>query len=194
MALLVSSTKDLEKIVPREEAEELYRYVEMGGFLRIEKQGGKIIVVYPSRKMIRERLEELEGRRKEIIYQIAKMRRLENRKRLLDPLRIKHRLLSLIDSEYRDLAEKIEVERLFDDKRGRKIVETLQKSKEYRERLKEALSGSPVYKNRKFGEFVEKIKEVKGTLLNGRLKRLEEARKKVEEEMEVLRGLLRWVK
>ncbi len=194
MALLVSSVKDLEKIVPREEAEELYRYVEMGGFLRIEKQGGKITVVYPSRKMIKERLEELEERRKEIIYQIAKMRRLENRKRLLDPLRIKHRLLSLIDSEYRELAEKIEAERLFEDKRGRKIIETLQKNKEYRERLKETLDGSPVYKNRKFGEFVEKIKEVKGTLLNGRLKRLEEARERVEEEIEVLKGLLRWVK
>ena len=166
--------------------------MELGGILRIETK--PLRVIYPSRKIVGERIRELEERRKELIREMAKVRRIKNRKRLLDPLKIKHAILKAVDPEYRELAEAVEVERLLEDERGRKIVEELQRNKEYREKVRLTLQNSPVYRNRKFGDFVEKTEEVKGNLIDGRLKRLEEALKKTEREIEVLRRLLKWTR
>ncbi len=188
----MSTPKELERFVERSEAPELFDYVELGGILRIETK--PLRVIYPSRKIVGERIRELEERRKELIREMAKVRRIKNRKRLLDPLKIKHAILKAVDPEYRELAEAVEVERLLEDERGRKIVEELQRNKEYREKVRLTLQNSPVYRNRKFGDFVEKTEEVKGNLIDGRLKRLEEALKKTEREIEVLRRLLKWTR
>ncbi len=192
MAVLVSSPKDLEKYVGRDVAPELFEYLESGGILRLEGREGRVRVVYPSKRMIRERLDELKERRKEIIHEMGKIRRMGKKGRFVDVLKVKHAVLKVFDAEYRELAEKIGAEKLLEDERGRKIVEELQRSKEYRERLRQALEESPVYRNRKFGDFVERTEEVKGKLLDERLERLEKVLEEVDREMEVLRGLLRW--
>ncbi|NPA86946.1 MAG: hypothetical protein GXO00_02970 [Candidatus Diapherotrites archaeon] len=194
MALLISSPQELRKVVDEEIAPELYEYVRMGGILRVEGRGEELRVIYPSREMIRKRLNELKEREKTIIAEMSKLRRLEKRGSPLDLLRIKHRILLLVDKDYRELAELVDAERLLSDKRGRKIVEELQRSKEYRERIRETLRESPVYRNRRFGEFVEKVEEVKGKLLGERYRKLEESLERVRKEMEVLRRLQRWVK
>ncbi len=192
MAVLVSSPKDLEKYVGRDVAPELFEYLESGGILRLEGREGRVRVVYPSKRMIRERLDELKERRKEIIHEMGKIRRMGRKGRFVDVLKVKHAVLKVFDAEYRELTEKIGAEKLLEDERGRKIVEELQRSKEYRERLRQALEESPVYRNRKFGDFVERTEEVKGKLLDERLERLEKVLEEVDREMEVLRGLLRW--
>jgi len=194
VALLISSPQELRKVVDEEIAPELYEYVRMGGILRVEGRGEELRVIYPSREMIRKRLNELKEREKTIIAEMSKLRRLEKRGSPLDLLRIKHRILLLVDKDYRELAELVDAERLLSDKRGRKIVEELQRSKEYRERIRETLRESPVYRNRRFGEFVEKVEEVKGKLLGERYRKLEESLERVRKEMEVLRRLQRWVK
>ena len=193
MAYLIAHTRDLEKYVSREEAEELYRYVEMGGILRIEKAEKGIKIVYPTKQMVRDRLKELEERRREIKSELRKLSRIKKKGPSFNGTLIKHAILKRIDKDYRELAEAIDAENLLRDEKGRKIVEELQRNKDFRERLRITLKESPVYKDRKFGEFVEKSREVKGGLLGGRVKKLQETLEKVEEEINILKGIERWM-
>jgi hypothetical protein len=193
VAILVAHRRDLEKYVPREEAEELYKYLELGGILRIEKEEGRFRVVYPTKQMIRDRIKELEEKRKEIKAELNKLSRIKKKKPSINGTRLKHIVLKRIDKDYRELAEAIDADRLLRDEKERKIVEELQKNKEFRERLRITLKESPVYKDRKFGEFVEKSQEVKGNLLGGRAERLQIALQRVEEEINILKGIERWM-
>ncbi len=193
MAFLISSTRDLAKFLSEEEAPELFDYLKLGGILRIKKEGEKLVVIYPTKNMIDSRIKELEEKRRSVLMELSKLKRMHGKKRTFDLLRIKHRILSMVDREYRELSEKLRVERLLEDERGRKIVKQLQDDRSYRERIKETIEESPVYRSSEFGVFVERTEEVKGKLLGDRIKRLEEILEKIDREMDVLKRLKSWV-
>ena len=189
MALLVSSPRELEKYVNREEYPQLFEYLSLGGILRLETREGKVVILYPTREMIDERIRELEEKRRIVLEKLRKLRGLKREGRLLDGLRIRHRILRLLDGEYRELTDKIDVKELFENERGRKILDRLQRDKEYRERVREALEKSPVYRSTLFGSFARKTKEMKESLIGESLKKWEEIKERIGREISVLKAL-----
>ena len=187
MALLISSPAELKKYISEEEAPELFAYLCLGYFIRFDPATKKLI--YPTKQALIQKIAEAEDRLKNLLRERARLRRKEQKPPLL--LTLRHHLQRLIDPDYRELSDALGVERLLTDKRGYKIVEQLIKDRTYRERVREALSG-PVYKSSRFGSFVERTEELRNNVTASKLKKLDEEIEKLEEEIDILRGVLKW--
>lgn len=187
MVLLISSPSDLKKYITEEEGPELYEYVRLGYFIRFDPATKKVI--YPTRQVLMQKIAEAEDRLKNLLRERARLRRKEQRPPLL--LTLRHHLQRLIDPDYRELSDTLNVERLLMDRRGHKIVEQLIKDKEYRERVRHAISG-PVYKSSPFGSFVKKTEELRNGITSSKLKKLNEEIEKVEREIDILRRMFKW--
>lgn len=187
MALLISSPKELKKYIREEEAPELFEYLSLGYFIRFDPTNKKLI--YPTRQALLQKIAEAEERLKSLLRERARFTKRKDSPPLL--LLLRHHLQRMVDADYRELSEALRVERLLGDRRGHKIVEQLIKDKEYRKRVREALSG-PVYRTTPFGSFVEKTEELRSGVVDTALRRLNEEIEKVEREIEILRRMLRW--
>ena len=202
--MLVSSWNDLVKKFPElnERAEDmevaaLREYLQGGGVINVA-DGEKLKIVYPSRKMIDARIDELKRRRKFFSHQLEKLKRLDREfmpiKLAFDPLYYKHMMRMLMDRKYREAFEKLNFSwEHFMDPRTRKIIQAFMDNEEYRKNVLHALSESPVYKKRRFGSVLDIRRETRHGAIRKRMNILENAIRRLDRQMLVLSMLKRWM-
>ena len=203
--MLVSSWKDLLSVAPflegREEPEiqALREYVESGGILRVTVEGGKLRITYPSRRMVEERIRELRRERDFYAAQLAKLRKLHRElspiRLAFDPLYIRHQIKLMADREYRKAFSKLGFTwEHFLDPKTRKIIKAFMESKDYRERVLDALENSPVYRKRKFGVPLSEIrKKTRAGVVNAKIQAIQRKISKIDRQIVVLTLLKRWM-
>ncbi len=189
MEVLIASAQQLKKYLNDEKVE---KYVKGGGILRLKIEKDSVKIIYPSKQQIKERLSEIREELRRIKREKEKVSSLNKGSVSLDTLYLRHLLLRMVDRDYKDITDSLDVKKLLDDKRGRKILEQLQKDREYRERLREAIENSPVYKKSSVGSFIDETRRVKSTLITNKLKLLEKVEKQLKEEEDLLKHLLRY--
>ncbi len=165
--------------------EGIYYYVRQGGIVKVRKEGEKVVVVYPNKKFLRERIKELKEKLTDLKNQLSSI---ESSGKSSTPffVRAEHIVRKMVDKEYRYIVALIDGDRLLNDKRGIRILEQLMKNKEYRKTILDTLKESPVYKGRKFAEFIEKADEVRKSVVEERKKKL---MSKIEETEKVIKAL-----
>lgn len=195
---LVEKFPELEKKIEEPHVAALREYLESGGIIRVEERNKRLVLTYPSRRMIEERIKELRRERDFYAAQLAKLRRLC---RELSPIRlafdtlfIKHQMKMLADRKYREAFSKLGFTwEHFLDPKTRKIIKAFMENPDYRARVLDAIENSPVYRKRKFGTPITEIK--KSTVRTVVSKKIEAVRKKIakiDRQIVILTLLKRW--
>ena len=202
--MLVSSWDDVVKRFPtlgeqadRPEVDAVREYLESGGIIKVA-DGKDFRIVYPTKKMIDERIAALRKQRAYYLKQIQKLRTLEREfvplRLAFDPLYIRHQLKLVADREYREAFKRLGFSWAhFLDPKTRKIIAQFMEDRDYRSRVLQALEESPVYRSRKFGSISDAQRNTRKELITRKVDLLQKQVERIERQMTVLNLLKRWM-
>ena len=209
---MISNPSDLDNFLPPKWAESFSSrknaikvYLKTGGIIKIgEVKGSWPRLIYPTVEKLEAEIKVVEKELDRIERQIKEARKkrkdLENTpdkmlRVLFDPLYWKHRVKLLKDPEYREVYELVKPPiHLIHRPDWRKKIDIFVKSREYRDKLKEARL-SKIGKRRDVLEVeVERRMEFSKSVVSSLISKLEAKKKELEERLDALRTLLNWAK
>ncbi|HID09627.1 TPA: hypothetical protein EYP13_05330 [Candidatus Micrarchaeota archaeon] len=202
--MLISSWNDLVKNFPelarqadRPEVDAIREYLKSGGIIKVA-DGKDFKIVYPTRKMIDERISALRKQRAYFLKQVQKLRSLERElvpvRLAFDSLYLRHQLKLLADRDYREAFRRLGFSwEHFLDPRTRKIIKQFMDDPDYRSRVLQALDESPVYRSRRFGSISDAYRNTRRELINRKVKVLQKKVEHLERQITMLSLLKRWM-
>lgn len=188
---------DLAEQADRPEVDAIREYLKSGGIIKTA-DGEKFRIVYPTKKMIDDRIASLRRQRTYFIKEMQKLRSLERDftpiRLAFDPLYMKHQMKLLADKSYREAFKRLGFSwEQFLDPKTRKIIKQFMDDPDYRSRVLQALSESPVYRSRKFGAISDVARNTRRELINKKLQTLQMRVNSIERQITMLTLLKRWM-
>jgi len=202
--MLISSWDDILERFPdlkgradHPDVDAIREYLKAGGILKVA-DGKTFKIVYPSWKMIDERVESLRKQRTYFLRQIQKLRSLERDfmplRLAFDPVYLKHQVKLIADKKYREAFKQLGFSGAhFLDPKTRKIIKQFMDDPDYRSRVLQALDESPVYRSRKFGSISDVHKSTRKDLINRKVDVLQKQVDRIERQITFLNLLKRWM-
>ncbi|MDN5358553.1 MAG: hypothetical protein PWP76_396 [Candidatus Diapherotrites archaeon] len=195
---MVKHYPDVASRADQPEVDAIREYLKSGGIIKTDDSAKEFRIVYPTKKMVEDRIAALRRQRTYFLKEINKLRSLERDftpiRLAFDPLYIAHNVRMLADRKYRE-----EFRRLgfswehFLDPKTRKIIKQFMDDPDYRSRVLQALDESPVYRTRKFGTISEAARTTRRELINKKLEVLQKRVRDLEKQITVLNLLKRWM-
>ncbi len=194
---LVKRFPDLEESADRPEVDAIRQYLKSGGIIKVA-DSDRLRIVYPTKKMIDERIAALRRQRTYYVKEINKLRSLERDltpvRLAFDPLYLKHQLKMLADRSYREAFQRLGFGwEQFLDPKTRKIVKQFMEDPDYRARVLQTLDESPVYKSRRFGSVSEAARNTRREVLNRKIETFQRKVDDLERQITMLALLKRWM-
>ncbi len=188
---------DLAKDADRPEVDAIRQYLKTGGIIKTD-DGEKFRIIYPTKKMIDDRITSLRRQRTYYVKEINKLKSLERDftpiRLAFDPLYIKHQMKMLSNQKYREAFKRLGFSwEHFLDPKTRKIIEQFMDNPDYRARVLQALDESPIYKSRRFGAISEAARNTRREIINKKIQILQRKVDELERQITVLTLLKRWM-
>jgi len=193
----VKKYPDLAKDADRPEVDAIRQYLKTGGIIKTD-DGEKFRIIYPTKKMIDDRITSLRRQRTYYVKEINKLKSLERDftpiRLAFDPLYIKHQMKMLSNQKYREAFKRLGFSwEHFLDPKTRKIIEQFMDNPDYRARVLQALDESPIYKSRRFGAISEAARNTRREIINKKIQILQRKVDELERQITVLTLLKRWM-
>jgi len=202
--MLISSWEDVVKGYPelaknadRPEVDAIRQYLKTGGIIKTASDD-RFRIVYPTKKMIDDRIATLRRQRTYYLKEINKLKSLERDftpiRLAFDPLYMKHQMKMLADRKYKEAFRRLGFSwEHFLDPKTRKIIKQFMDDPDYRSRVLQALDESPVYRSRKFGSISEAARNTRHELINRKIQALQKKVDQLDRQITTLTLLKRWM-
>ncbi len=210
---VISKKDDLQELFPEylaqlkeEEVQAIDRFFKKGNVVSLLIKGEDISLIYPQSEFFLMRLARLENllqdykKRKKYWEKELQSALLEEGRRkikmLAHPLFWQHSFKKIINSEYREKSEKVELPiHLVSDQKWKPMLEAFVKDPEYRERLTDTVENSIVYSDKR--KLAQQAKDITNFKINQSKRKIEEFEKKIqklEKELEAYNSILNFLK
>jgi hypothetical protein len=209
---VLANISDFKKNFPNapkngERINALEQYFAIGGVIRAHKSDKDWPkITYPSYLVIQRKLSDLKNSKQIYSQRYAAWKKSYNRalnyhknhqiKKLKEPLYWKHMTRMMIDSDYRNDANKVSLPaHLVSDPRWKPMVKMFVTDIEYRKQLTETVTTSIVYKkNKKVAKYADELKEFRMSASNKQMEDLQKKLDIIEKTETALKELQKWVK
>lgn len=184
----------------------LKRYFQKGGVVSVmPSSSGWPKLVYPTKIRLRQQMNDLKQlkelfQKKRSDWQKhhfnARIYRLKlGTKKFIDPLYWKHVSKTLLDSDYKQDANAVNLPvEMVVEKRYKPMVEMFVNDLEYRKQLAETVKSSIVYrKEKKLARYADTLQDFRKNVSSQKLKELEKKIKELESDLEMLSTIMKWV-